>query len=145
MKSLAPRARVIGVQAAAAPAMALSWHAGGRVASPVAPTLADGLAVAQPGRLTFPYLQRYLDDLVTVEEEAIAEAIALMLERAKMLVEGAGAVGLAAVLSDKVRLEGRRVAVLVTGGNMDVRHVLPAMVRRSLPAGPSALRYAAQD
>ncbi len=144
VKSLASKARVIGVQAAAAPAMALSWRAGGCVASSVAPTLADGLAVAQPGSLTFPYLQRYLDDLVTVEEEAIAEAIALLLERSKMLVEGAGAVGLAAVLSNAVRLQGHKLAVLVTGGNMDVRHVLPAAVRQSLPTNSGMLGYAAR-
>ncbi len=136
VKSLSPRTRVIGVQAAAAPAMALSWRVGRRLVQAAGHTLADGLAVSVPGEITFTYLQHYLDDLVTVEEEAIAEAIALLLERAKMLVEGAGAVGLAAVLSQGLATPGSRVAVLVTGGNIDVGRILPDAVREMLPQAP---------
>ncbi len=134
LKGLAPWTRVIGVQAAAAPAMAVSWRCGRRTPRAASNTLADGLAVATPGELTFPYLQRYLDDLVTVDEAAIARAIALLLERSKLLVEGAGAAGLAALLSGAVHLQGRNVAVLITGGNLDVGRILPQAVRSVLAA-----------
>ncbi len=137
VKSLSPSTRVVGVQAAHAPAMADSWGCGRRVERPVTPTLADGLAVGRPGEIVFPLLQRYLDDLITVDEAKIADAISLLLERAKMLVEGAGAVGLAAVLARAVGARSGKVAVLVTGGNIDVGRVLPASVQRLLAAPPS--------
>lgn len=132
LRSVSPRTRVIGVQAAAAPAMAASWRSGRLQERDAAPTLADGLAVRAPGEIAFPYLRRYLDDLVTVDEPAIASAIVLLLERAKMLVEGAGAVGLAALLSGVVKVEGQKVVVLVSGGNIDVARVLPAAVAEAL-------------
>lgn len=149
VKNLSPRIRVIGVQAKAAPATALSLAAGRMTRHPVQPTLADGLAVQAPGRMTFPYLQRLLDDMVTVDEEAIASAIALFLERAKMLVEGAGAVGLAALLGGQLPLAGRKVVVLASGGNIDVSRVLPFSVAperradaRTAPAGSRPLKAA---
>lgn len=120
IKALAPGAAVIGVQAEAAAAAARAFRTGRRARVPVQPTIADGIAIAEPGRITTPLLRRYLDDLITVDEESIGHAIVLLLERSKLLVEAAGAVGVAALLSGKVRAGPRPVVAVLSGGNLDV-------------------------
>src|ERR1700746_4188106 len=85
-----------------------------------AKTIADGIAVRRAGEKTLPLVQKYVEDIVTVEEEEIANAILLLLEREKTLAEGAGAAAIAAVLNRKLSLHGKRTAVLVCGGNIDV-------------------------
>ena len=119
-KELRPGIRVIGVQAAAAPAAALSFRDGRRKSHHASSTIADGIAIQRPGRLTFSVIQKYVDDIVTVEEEAISQAQVMLIERSKLVVEGAGAVGLAALLSGRVRAEGRKAVVLLSGGNVDI-------------------------
>ena len=96
-----------------------------------ATTIADGIAVRRAGDRTLPLVQKYVDDIATVEEEEIANAILLLLEREKTLAEGAGAAALAAVLNRKLPLTGKRVAVLVCGGNIDVT-LLARIIERGL-------------
>ncbi|MBI4199206.1 MAG: threonine ammonia-lyase [Chloroflexi bacterium] len=122
VKERSPRTRVVGVQAEAAPAAVRSFQAGRRLRAPEEATLADGIALAQPGKLPFEIMSRCVDDMVAVSEEAIAHAQVLLLERGKLLVEGAGAVGLAALLEGKVPRPGTTVVVL-SGGNVDLNLV----------------------
>lgn len=130
MKETRPQVKVIGVQSSAFPAVVDSFRTGRRVAASGLPTFADGIAVGTPGRLTLPLIDRYVDEMVAVEEEDISQAMVLLLERSKLVVEGAGAVGLAALLSDKIATPGKRVAVVLSGGNVD-----PNLVARVLEHG----------
>jgi threonine dehydratase len=130
VKAMRPSASVIGVQAAAAPATSLSFRAREKCHQDAAPTIADGVAVGSPGDYTLPLLQRYLDDCLTVDEEAIAQAIVLLIENAKLVVEGAGALAIAALLTGVVRPAGKTVAVL-SGGNIDI-NMLATIVQRGL-------------
>jgi threonine dehydratase len=130
IKALLPDVRVVGVQAASAPAAAESLRRAGITRVNPGPTIADGVAVARPGEVTFPLIQRYVDEIVTVSEEAIAQAIVMVLERAKLVVEGAGALGVAALLSRAVRPEGP-AAVVLSGGNIDI-NVLATIVQHGL-------------
>ena len=121
IKTLKPEVRVIGVEAAAAPTAKLSLDAGHIVDIETSETLADGIAVKRVGDVTFPVIRAYVDDVVTVDEEQIADAIMLLLERQKTLVEGAGAVPLAALLAGKIPVTAEDVVVSVLcGGNIDV-------------------------
>jgi threonine dehydratase len=131
VKALRPETVVIGVQAAASPAAALSLHGGKLVRRAPQPTLADGVAVPAPGALCLDVMRRVVDDIVTVDEEAIAEAIVLLLERAKIVVEGAGALTVAALLSGAVRAAGRRTVAVLSGGNIDI-NVLNTIVQHGL-------------
>lgn len=130
IKEQRPSVRVVGVQAEKAPAMARSFAQGKRQAVERGRTIADGLAVKVPGELTFHIIQRYVDAMVTVREDGIARAILLLLERAKLVAEGAGAAALAALLEGKVAHAGR-VVVIVSGGNIDV-HLLARIIERGL-------------
>jgi threonine dehydratase len=121
LRSLAPRARIFGVQAEEAPAAVASRAAGKRVRVDVGATIADGIAVARPGELPFELMQRSVDDIVTVSEDQIRTAMAEIVQRTKLVAEGAGAVALAAVLEGKLPLVGRRVVLILSGGNVDPR------------------------
>ena len=126
VKELHPEVKVIGVQAAGAPSMLESRRAGHIVTLNSASTMADGIAVKTPGDLTFAMCEKYLDDIVTVDEDEIAGAILMLLEKCKIVAEGAGAASVAAVLYDKFDTSGR-VACVVSGGNVDVttlQHIL---------------------
>ncbi|HEY8393731.1 MAG TPA: threonine ammonia-lyase [Thermaerobacter sp.] len=131
IKEQNPRVRVVGVQAAGAAALVRSFRQGRLESIERARTLADGLAVKAPRELTFRLICRYVDDMVTVTEEEIARAILLLLERAKLVAEGAGAAALAALLHHKVGQPGRRTAVVVSGGNIDV-NLLARIIERGL-------------
>jgi len=130
VKSARPEVEVIGVQAAACAAYPASLRAREPRAADAVLTIADGIAIKRPGALTLPLVQRWLDHVAVVEEDQIAEAMILLLERAKLVVEGAGAVGVAALLSGQVRpaAEGTTVAVL-SGGNVDAG-LLASIARR---------------
>jgi threonine dehydratase len=119
-KSIKEEVKVIGVQAEAVAAMKASLAMGKPTSVKLSTTIADGIAIKSPGRLTFQLIQRYVDDVVTVTEEEIAEAMLLLLERAKLVAEGAGAASLAACLSGKVPCKGKTTAVLISGGNVDL-------------------------
>ena len=131
IKETAPGIRVIGVQAEAATAVVDSYKANRRITVKGQATVADGIAVGTPGRLTLPLVSRYVDDMVVVEEDEITQAMMLLLERGKMLVEGAGAVGLAAVLGGRIQVAGKRVAVVLSGGNVDT-HLIARVVEHGL-------------
>jgi len=123
--------KVFGVQPSRIPSMKAAVAAGKPVTLDSAKTIADGIAVRRAGERTLPLVQKYVDDIVTVEEEEIANAILLLLEREKTLAEGAGAAAIAAVLNRKLPLHGKRVAVLVCGGNIDVT-LLSRIIERGL-------------
>jgi threonine dehydratase len=125
VKTLRPEVRVIGVQAAVC-----APYAGGTTAEGPVVTLADGIAVKYPGELTGPLVERWVDEVVTVDEEAIADAMVLLMDRAKLYVEGAGAVGVAALLSAAVTPTAHgSTCVVLSGGNVDLG-VVPSLIRR---------------
>jgi len=131
VKSLKPDVRVVGVQAAGAPAVFLSRQQGQLVATESVHTIADGIAIKKPGALCFELIQKYVDDIVLVDEEEIAQAILFLLERAKVIVEGAGAVGMAALLGDKIPNLAGPVCVVLSGGNIDV-NIISRIIERGL-------------
>jgi len=122
-RALRPNIRIIGVQAEGAAGCRASLDAGELRTLPSIATIADGIAVKRPGALTFPVIQHLVDDVVLVNDEAIIGAVLLLMERSKMLVEGAGAAGVAALLSEVVKLQGKKVLVPLTGGNIDINLV----------------------
>ena len=130
-KETNPSVKVFGVQPSRIPSMKVAVAEGKPVTLDAAKTIADGIAVRRAGDRTLPLVQKYVDDIVTVEEEEIANAILLLLEREKTLAEGAGAAAIAALLNRKLPLEGKRVAVLVCGGNIDVT-LLSRIIERGL-------------
>lgn len=122
-KLINPRVQIIGVQAKGAPAMANSLHNGKLEPSEMVHTIADGIAVKQPGETAFAYAQKYVDRVVTVSDAEISSSILLLLERTKQVVETAGAASLAAVLGSKVDIRGKKVVCLLSGGNIDVSFI----------------------
>lgn len=123
LKALRPTIRVIGVEADQAASAMLSRQAGHVVGLSASKTLADGIAVKRVGELTFALMERYVDDVVTVSDDDIAAAILIYMERIRVVVEGAGAASLAALVSRKVALNGVCTGVVVSGGNIDVQMV----------------------
>lgn len=139
VREVAPHVRIIGVESMAAHSMSDSFAAGMASESSVTVTLADGIAVKKPGKKTFPVIRSCVDEIIMVEEEEIALAIVSLLERTKLLVEGAGAVSFAAVLHKRVRdLRGKTVCLL-SGGNIDVK-TIAQVVERGLIAGGRYLK-----
>jgi threonine dehydratase len=131
VKETNPAVQVFGVQPVRIASMKAAVATGKPVTLDAAKTIADGIAVRRVGERTLPLVQKYVDDIATVEEEEIANAILLLLEREKTLAEGAGAAALAAVLNRKLPLHGKQVAVLVCGGNIDVT-LLARIIERGL-------------
>ena len=131
VKSLRPDVKVYGVQAAGAPSMfnAMRDHKIETLES--VSTIADGIAVKTPGEHTFEYVSKYVDGIVTVTEDEICSAILALIEKQKMIAEGAGAVSVAAVMFDKVPVKGKKVCCLVSGGNIDVT-ILSRVIKRGL-------------
>ncbi|AKQ64117.1 Threonine dehydratase [Myxococcus hansupus] len=133
LKETRPDIRVVGVQAETIASMKASLEADERVLLAAAgTTIADGIAVKRVGDLTFPMVRKYVDDVVAVDEEEIAAAILTLLEQEKSVVEGAGAVGLAALLSGEVPMaKGKRTAIILSGGNIDM-NVISRIIERGL-------------
>jgi len=131
IKETYPKVRVIGVQTSKLPSMKAALEHGSPTTLPAKFTIADGIAVRCAGSITFPLVQRYVDDIVTVDEEEIANAILLLLEKEKTLTEGAGAVATAAVLQHKIHFTGKKVGVFIGGGNIDVS-LLSRIIERGL-------------
>jgi threonine dehydratase len=120
VKTLRPGALVIGVEPAHAASLAAALQAGRVVSVPTLPTVADGLAVKRTGERTLAAAQRWVDRVVTVSEDEVATAMLALLESESVVLEGAGAAGLAACLAGRLpELAGRKVGVLLTGGNVD--------------------------
>ena len=133
-KEIMPGIRVIGVQTSRLPSMLRAVEAHGPVTVDAGTTIADGIAVRRAGNVTYPMVERYVDEIVTVDEDEIASAILILLEREKTLAEGAGAAALAALLQGKTSLSMRKgvpTGVLVCGGNIDVT-LLSRIIERGL-------------
>ena len=131
VKESHPKVEIFGVQPAKLPSMKVAIAEGHPVTLSPAATIADGIAVRRAGDRTLPLVRKYVDDIVTVDEEEIANAILLLLEREKTLAEGAGAAAIAALLNHKLPLAGKKIAVLVGGGNIDVT-LLSRIIERGL-------------
>jgi threonine dehydratase len=131
IKESRPDIRVIGVQTSRLPSMAAAIEQHHPVTLGSATTIADGIAVRRAGEITFPVVERYVDEIVTVDEDEIASSILVLLEREKTLAEGAGATALAALLQKKTTLKSEHTAVLVCGGNIDVT-LLSRIIERGL-------------
>ncbi len=131
-KALSPRTRIVGVQAQAVPGMIAALEKGTITRLPPAASLADGIAVRQVGELTFELAQTYVDEWTAVGEELIANAVLLMMENEKIVAEGAGAVGLAALANRQIDgIEGKTVVCIVSGGNIDV-NIIDRIIMRGL-------------
>src|SRR5450432_3292084 len=120
LKESNPKIQVFGVQPSRLPSMKVAVAEGKPVTLKASSTIADGIAVRRAGDRTLPLVQKYVDEIVTVEEEEIANAILLLLEREKTMAEGAGAAAIAAMVNHKIEMSGKKIAVLVCGGNIDV-------------------------
>lgn len=140
VKLINPRVQVYGVQAAGADAIAQSYAAKKLVTTETASTIADGIAVKVPGDITVDIINRYADGVVTVSESEIANAILLLMERCKQIVEPAGATPLAAVLSGKLDVKDKRVVCVMSGGNIDVSFI-QSIIERGLVARHRRIKF----
>ena len=131
IKMLKPDCKVYGVQASGAGSMYRSIEDGIRKELPSVSTFADGTAVKMPGELTFDLCKKYVDKIVTVSDDEIATAILTLMERQKLVAEGAGALSVAAVMFKKLPIEGQKVVCIVSGGNIDV-NILSRVINRGL-------------
>ena len=120
VKQIRPSVKVYGVQAAGAPSMYNAVKDGKIECLSGVSTIADGIAVKQPGENTFRYVSEYVDEIALVSDDEVSSAILALIEKQKMIAEGAGAVAVAAVMADKFDLKGKRVVAVVSGGNIDV-------------------------
>ncbi len=131
IKELRPEVKVYGVQSSGAPSMATSLQEGKIQHLASVSTIADGIAVKEPGVNTFEMCNRYVDEVVTVTDDETAAAILTLIERQKLVAEGAGAVSVAAAMFNKLPIEGKKVVCLVSGGNIDV-NMLNRIISRGL-------------
>ena len=131
IKSLNPNVKVIGVQASGAPSMYRSVKEGKIEELASVSTIADGIAVKKPGSLTYEICSKYVDEIVTVNDDEIAAAILALMEQHKLVTEGAGAVAVAAAMFNKVDLKGKKAVCLLSGGNIDVT-ILSRVIQRGL-------------
>ena len=131
VKQLQPSVKVYGVQALNAPSMFESHREGHQITLDTVHTFADGIAVKHPGDTTFAMVEQYVDDIVTVSEDEIAAAILAMIEKQKLIAEGAGAVSVAAAMFGKLPIAGKKAVCLVSGGNIDV-NILSRVITRGL-------------
>lgn len=129
IKTLRPDIKVYGVQAEGAPSMKKAIDSNERICLDKVSTIADGISVKEPGAITFEMVKRYVDEVVTVSDNEIAAAILALLEKQKMVAEGAGAVAVAAVMFNKLPLDGKKVCCLVSGGNIDVNFLNRVITR----------------
>jgi len=139
IKTLNPGIKVYGVQAENAPSMYESVRKGEAVTLSTVKTFADGIAVKHPGDTTFEMVSKYVDEVVTVNEDEIAAAILALLEKQKVIAEGAGAVSTAAVMFGKLPVQGKKVVCLVSGGNIDVNILSRVITRGLVTAGRNAI------
>ncbi len=138
VKAMSPRTKVYGVQAAGAASMYNSVRAGKIQCLDGVSTIADGIAVKQPGVNTFELVNKYVDDIVLVTEDEISSAILALIEKQKMIAEGAGAVSVAAAMHHKLPLEGKRVVSVISGGNIDVTSLSRVIERGLIKSGRSS-------
>ncbi len=140
IKSLNPNVKVYGVQAENAASMAKSVELGEQVMLPTVQTFADGIAVKRPGDTTFQMIRKYVDGIITVSEDEIAAAILALMEKQKLVAEGAGAVSVAAAMFHRVPdIAGKKVCCLISGGNIDVNILSRVITRGLLTSGRNAM------
>ena len=137
-KQIRPSVKVYGVQVAGAPSMYNSVKDGEIECLPSVSTIADGIAVKQPGENTFRYVSDYVDEIALVTDDEVASAILALIEKQKMIAEGAGATAVAAVMTNKFDLKGKRVVAVVSGGNIDVTSLSRVIDRGLLNSGRSS-------
>lgn len=137
VKQIRPSVKVYGVQVAGAPSMYNSINAGEIRCLDSVSTIADGIAVKQPGENTFHYVSEYVDEVALVTDDEVASAILALIEKQKMIAEGAGAAAVAAVMANKFDLKGKRVVAVVSGGNIDVTSLSRVIDRGLLNSGRS--------
>lgn len=137
VKQIRPLVKVYGVQAVGAPSMYNSVKDGKIECLESVSTIADGIAVKQPGENTFRYISEYVDEIALVSDDEVSSAILALIEKQKMIAEGAGATAVAAVMFDKFNLKGKRVAAVVSGGNIDVTSLSRVIDRGLLKSGRS--------
>lgn len=138
VKQIRPSIKVYGVQVNGAPSMYNSIKNNQIECLPSVQTIADGIAVKQPGENTFKLISEYVDDIVLVSDDEVSSAILALIEKQKMIAEGAGATAVAAVLAKKLPVEGKRVVCLVSGGNIDVTSLSRVINRGLLNSGRSS-------
>ncbi|HLU21288.1 MAG TPA: threonine ammonia-lyase [Bacillaceae bacterium] len=135
VKEKNPSIKIYGVEAKACPSMAQSLQEG-KITTVVAdPTMADGIAVQRPGQHTFEIVSKYVDDIITVDEMEIAQTMLMLLERNKLLVEGSGAVSLAALVQKRIPLKNKKVVPIISGGNVDVSFISRIIERGMVESG----------
>lgn len=130
-RAMKPSIKIIGVEAKGAASMRASLKAGLIQTLPSLATIADGIAIKQPGKITFPIIQQLVDEIILVDDEEIINAVLFLMERHKILVEGAGAAGVAALLQGNHSLKKQRVLIPLTGGNLDI-HLLGRFTEHAL-------------
>lgn len=146
VKNLNPHVKVYGVQAERAASMVRSREKGEPVTLEAVPTFADGIAVKRPGGVTFDLVRQYVDQIVTVSEDEIAASILKLMEKQKLVAEGAGAVSVAAALFDKLPIRGKKVVCILSGGNIDVTILSRVITRGLVTSGRnSTLQIALED
>jgi threonine dehydratase len=140
VKKRRPRVKVIGVQSAQAPSAFHSLKRKEIVEVSVKPTLADGIALRRVGEVTFPIIQKWVDEIVTVQEEEIASALLMLMERKRVVAEGAGATPLAALLALKEKIRPSKIVLVISGGNIDV-HLLDRIIEKGLAETGRLVRF----
>ncbi len=140
VKKRRPRVKIIGVQSIHAPSAFYSLKRKKIVEGKVKPTLADGIAIRRVGEITFPMIQRGVDEMVTVNEDEIASAILMLMERKRVVAEGAGAAPLAALLSGGLKIRSKKVVLVISGGNIDV-HLLDRIIEKGLAQTGRLVRF----
>ena len=138
VKQIRPSVKVYGVQAAGAPSMYNSVKDGEIECLSSVSTIADGIAVKKPGENTFRYVSEYVDEVALVTDDEVSSAILALIEKQKMIAEGAGATAVAAIMFDKFHLKGKRVVAVVSGGNIDVTSLSRVIDRGLLKSGRSS-------
>jgi threonine dehydratase len=135
VKSLFPKTRIIGVQTSACPSTIRSLEKGSPVEVEVCHTLADGIAVNKPGDLNLSIMQKYVDEVVDVDEESIASAIFNLLDKANIIAEGSGAVPLAALMESRISSRAKRYVLIISGGNIEINTIDRILQRGSIRMG----------
>ena len=138
VKQIRPSIKVYGVQVAGAPSMYNSVKDGEIECLPSVSTIADGIAVKKPGENTYALVKEYVDEIALVTDDEVSSAILALIEKQKMIAEGAGATSVAAVMFDKFDLKGKRVVAVVSGGNIDVTSLSRVIDRGLLKSGRSS-------
>jgi threonine dehydratase len=134
-KALVPGVRIIGVQTSVCPAMIRSLQQGSPAVVEVCHTLADGIAVNRPGDLNFSIIQKYVDEVVEVDEESIASAIFNLLDKANIIAEGSGAVPVAALMESRITHRSKRYILIISGGNIEINTIERILQRGSIRMG----------